>query len=241
MIEFQPPHPPPSPFLTGLRGVAHDPGNLNHLAFGYVEPPPRLAEPRTTPWHRTTVSTFDQMGSNCTWEAANGVAITLPFRYAFQPYRSAYDTEVERHQAYLDAQAYDPWPGGEPDYLGSSTDAPYRLLRERGIITGWDWLLGEEQLWEWVSFYAPASAGTLWTEGMFYTEADGYVHPTGRMDWGHAYEIIFASHPRQAYRIVNSWGIPWGEHGRAWISRPEMKWLLENDGEAATIKLLTVA
>lgn len=225
----------PAPFPLGLRGNAHHPQNFAHRAL--VNPPPRLAAPKSTPWHRTTASVFNQQGSSCTAQSAIGVLTTLPFRYEFQPDRPAYDTEAERHQLYLDAQTVDPWPGGEPTYEGSSTDAPFIVLRNRGIIAGWAWLFGEEELWEWVSFYGPAGVGTVWTEGMFWPDSNGFLHPTGYNAGGHAYEIAFASHPRQAYRIINSWSADWGQLGRAWITRADMRSLLADDGEAVTIRM----
>lgn len=240
-VEFEAHPRAVTPFPLGLRGNAHRPGNFAHRAL--VNPPPRLAEPKSSPWHRTTVSTFDQQGSSCTAQSAVGQLITLPYRYQFQPDRGGYDTENERHQLYIDAQAFDPWPGGElwvpgqPGgfYEGSSTDAPFIVLRGRGVITGWKWLFGEDELWEYVSFYGPAGVGTIWTEGMFWPDSTGFLHPTGRNAGGHAYEIAWASHARQAYRIINSWSTAWGQLGRAWISRADMRSLLAQDGEAVSI------
>jgi len=234
LIEF--PQPQQTPFPLGLRGNAHRPGNFAYRAL--VKPPPRLVAPKKEPWHRTTVSTFDQQGSNCTIESAVGQLITLPFRYSFQPDRPKFDTEQERFDAYVRYQAYDPWPGGEaefPWYEGSSTDAPFIGLRNDGIITGWTWLFGEAELWEYVSFYGPAGVGTVWTEGMFYPDASGFVHATGAEAGGHAYELVWASWARQAYRIVNSWSTLWGQSGRAWITRADMASLLAQDGEAVAI------
>lgn len=232
MIEF--PQRRDTPHPLGLRGVEHRPGNHFHLAL--VNPPTPLAEPRTTPWHRTTASVFDQQGSNCTAEGSIGMLITLPFRYQFQPYRSGYDTEQKRFDFYLDIQRHDAWPGGEPDYEGSSSDAAFITLRERGVIAGWSWLMGEDALWEWVSLYGPAGVGTTWKEGMFEADSRGYIHVDGADMGGHFYEIAFASHARQAYRIINSWSTAWGQNGRAWVTRGGMRTLLAEDGEAVTIK-----
>lgn len=183
------------------------------------------------------MSTFNQQGSSCTAQSNVGMLITLPFRYQFQPDRAPYDSEAERHQLYLDAQQVDPWPGGEPDYEGSSTDAPLIVLRNRGVIASWNWLFGEEQLWEWVSFYSPAVVGTVWRNDMSFPDSNGYIRATGPDVGGHAYELAFASHPRQAYRIINSWSTLWGDNGRAWISRADMASLLADDGEAVTVRL----
>jgi hypothetical protein len=233
VVEFEPHPRAETPFPLGLRGNAHRPGNFAHRAL--VNPPPRLAAPKSTPWHRTTVSTFDQQGSSCTAQSAVGQLITLPHRYSFQPDRPKFDTEAERHAAYLRWQQWDPWPGGEPAYEGSSTDAPFIGLRNEGIISGWKFLFGEDELWEYVSFYGPAGVGTIWTEGMFWPDSNGFLHPTGRNAGGHAYEIAWASHARQAYRIINSWSTAWGQLGRAWITRADMRSLLAQDGEAVSI------
>lgn len=233
-----------TPFPLGLRGNAHRPGNFNHLAL--VSPPPRLPAPKSTPWHRTTVSTFDQMGSNCTIEMGSGLLITLPYRYQFQPDRYLLDSEQERFTYYQQkVQAADPWEGGElwvpgqpgEFYEGSSTDAPFICFRADGIITGWKWLRGEEELWEYLSFYGPAGVGTVWKSGMFHPNSQGYIEVSGSDAGGHAYEIAWASHARQAYRMINSWGTNWGQLGRAWITRANMKILLDEGGEAVTVAL----
>lgn len=72
---------------------------------------------------------------------------------------------------------------------------------------------------------------------MFWPDSNGYIHPSGAVAGGHAYEICWASHARQAYRIINSWSTGWGQLGRAWISRADMASLLADDGEAVTIRL----
>ena len=173
-----------------------------------------------------------------------GLLITLPFRYEHQPDRPLFDTEAERFAYYQQkVQLADPWPGGElwtpgqPGgfYEGSSTDAPFICFRNDGLISGWKFLFGEEELWEYVSFYAPAGVGTIWTEGMFWPDSNGYLHPSGRDAGGHAYEIVWASWARQAYRIINSWSTAWGQLGRAWISRADMRSLLAADGEAVAV------
>lgn len=229
------------PYPLGLRGNAHRPLNFAHRAL--VNPPPRLSEPKNEPWHRTTASVFDQQGSSCTAQSAIGLLTTLPHRYQFQPDRPKFDTEAERHAAYLRWQKWDPWAGGElwvpgePGgfYEGSSTDAPFIGLRDEGIISGWQFIFGEEELWEYLSFFGPASVGTVWKEGMFWPDSNGFLHLTGRDAGGHAYEIAWASWARQAYRIINSWSAQWGQLGRAWITRQDMRSLLADDGEAVAL------
>lgn len=212
------------PHPLGRAGVHHDPRNRDHRAL--VSPPPRAARPGVA-WYTRDV--FDQgRESRCTVEAAIGVLNTSPNRVGFRPDIAAYDEPAERQALYLEAQTVDPWPG--ETYDGTSTDAPWKVLRERGVVASWRWLFGEAEVWEYVQSYGPAVVGTVWLEAMFTPDSHGFVHPDGAVAGGHAYRLVQARNGR--YRIVNSWGRGWGQDGRAWITRADMASLLERDGDA---------
>src|SRR5215216_5037993 len=162
---------------TDGGGIVTNPGRLGRIqhhdprnrGFAALDQPNLPAQPAGRPWW--TRDLYDQIGSSCTAAAATGVFRTGPFRrLAAGTVWANYDTEAERFQLYRDAQQVDPWDGDEdtaPYYEGSSTDAPFRVLRDRGQIPGWRWLFGEAQLWEWVSLYGPAAIGVNFYQGMF--------------------------------------------------------------------------
>lgn len=229
------PHPAVADRL-GRSIVNHDPRNRRFAALDHPAPPRQLRPGAA--WYRRDV--YDQQGPSCTAQSAVGVCRSGPFymqwrrRVPSDPWPS-YDTEVERHDLYRAAQLVDPWPGAEPDYEGSSTDAPFIVLRNRGQIDGWRWLFGEAELWEWVTNFGPASVGTTWTWDMFDPDPQGYIIPSGGSAGGHAWSVVQAQQERQAYRLVNSWGRGWGQNGRAWITRQNMDLLLRDQGEAVTL------
>jgi hypothetical protein len=226
---YQIPIAPGNPFGLG-RHVHHDPQNFltQHLAL--IQPPvrqksPYRAFPRGLP--------YDQGDSpSCTIHATIGLCRTSPNATGFSG-RSKYDSETEMRAAYEESKAYDPWPGS--DYDGTSSDAPYKLLRERGEIKSWKWLKGETEVREWVSWYGPCTCGTVWLNDMFYPDENGFLTVSGSVAGGHEYELVQYSPTRDAYRVVNSWGTSWGQNGRAWLRSADLAELLNQDGDAVTV------
>lgn len=230
------PQAPDNPYPLGRAGVHHDSRNKNFRAL--IAPPPQTDRPGRA-WATSVV--FDQIDQNCTAEACVGLCKTYPHRLAFREDWPLYDDEAERVELYRAAQLVDPFPQ-TPPMDGSSTDAPFRILRDRGQIAEWRWLFGEAELWNYVTNYGPACVGTVWYRSMFEpvqgpapTGLYLIVDPGTGVAGGHAWRIIQANAKRDAYRMVNSWGRAWGEHGRAWIKREAMAALLAADGEAVTL------
>ncbi len=217
---------PDNPYPLGRVGVHHDPRNSDYRAL--VQPPPRTTKPGRAWWTRDVYNQGRE--SSCAAQAAVGICRTSPLRTGFTDW-SLYDEPTERHALYRAAQQVDPWEGV---YEGTSTDAPFKILRDRGHIAAWRWLFGEAELWEYVTWYGPAVVGTVWYQSMFNPDSDGYIEPTGGAAGGHAYRIVQAN-TRYGYRIVNSWGRGWGQSGRAWITRDRLGQLLADRGEAATV------
>jgi hypothetical protein len=132
---------PGNPFPLGRSIVNHDPRNRG---FAALQQPGLTAQAKPgSVWFTRDV--YDQIGSSCTANAAVGVLRTGPFRNlpGVKAAWPQYDSEQERFDLYRVAQRNDPWEGEEPDYEGTSTDAPFRVLRDRGVIPGWRWLLGD--------------------------------------------------------------------------------------------------
>lgn len=221
---------PGNPYPLGRYGVFHDPLNAKHRAL--VTPPPRAAKPYKA-WATHVV--FDQGSSpRCTCEAAVGLLRTAPFAGSFTE-AGLYDAPDERQMLYLEAQQNDPWPGPPPAYDGSSTDAPFKVLRARGSISAWKWLFGEAETREYLTWHGPLVVGTVWHEGMFYPDGQGYLNVTGAVAGGHAYRLVQYNKTRDAYRVVNSWGTSWGQAGRAWLRSADLASLLAQDGDSVTI------
>lgn len=232
LLEHLPTHPD-VPHPLGRSVVWHDPRNREHRAID------RLADaPAPRPWWARHA--FDQGGSSCTMQAAAGVGFTSPFRLKLRALLAAYATEAQRHAGYLRAQRFDPWAGGEPEYEGSSTDAPFKLLRSEGLIGGWDWVFGVEELRRVSRVLGPVSVGTVWLWSMFDVDRSDYVvvdRSSGEAG-GHAYEHLWYDQADDEHVILNSWGRPWGSDGRARIRGKDMRYLLEDlQGEACTIRL----
>lgn len=134
---------------------------------------------------------------------------------------------------YAEAQKIDEWPG--ENYAGTSVRAGAKYLQSLGHIATYLWAWDVATLKGWIlSGQGTVVVGTMWFDGMFTPDAQGYIHPTGPEAGGHAYLLAGFSQERDAFRIVNSWGRGWGESGRAWISSADMSTLLSNNGEAAT-------
>lgn len=211
------------------RHVNHDPANSDFRAL--TRPPERVSVPFKA-W--PSVEVFDQGDSSrCTCEAAVGLLRTGPFAHDFTE-RADYDQPFERESLYFAAQEQDPWPGH--NYDGTSTDAPFKVLRSAGVIPGWKWLFGEDEVREWVSWYSPVVVGTVWHMGMFYPDTkSGLLTVQGEVVGGHAYRLVQYSQIRDAYRVVNSWGRGWGQRGRAWLRSSDLAALLANDGDAVTL------
>lgn len=218
------------PHPLGRAFVHHDPRNFLFRALTQPTRQPRAAT-ANAPWW--TLDVYDQISDDCTANAAIGVLRTSPHFPLISPVRAQYDSAQEKVALYEEAKRWDPWPG--EDYAGTSTDAPFRVLRNRGVIPGWQWLFGIEEAKEWLIHYGPVSFGTNWYNNMFYPDSKGYIHPGGGLAGGHAYRCVYYSPKDRRFRIVNSWSRGWGQSGRAWIAEDDMASLLADQGEIVTL------
>lgn len=219
-----------TPYPLGRAGVNHDPRNWDYRAL--VKPPIARDIPRTS-WYSTKV--FDQgQEPRCTTEMALGLLETNPFTTQFRGDWQNYLTPEAHQQFYLRSQDFDPWAGTV--HSGSSTDAPFKYLKSMGMITGYRWLSGEDELRQWETWFSPAGVGTVWLGNMFYPDPKTfYLDVSGEVVGGHAYRVTGYSPKRDAYIITNSWSREWGHNGRAYISSLDMRSLLKQDGEAITV------
>jgi hypothetical protein len=148
-------------------------------------------------------------------------------------------------ELYAAAQANDEWPGN--DYEGSSVRGAMKALQAMGFLSAYAWAFTVADAADWIIAKGPMGFGTLWTDSMFdpvpfrkhqFVRLDVSQLPKGG---GHAYLVNGADKSRLcpdgskgAFLIHNSWGVGWGENGRAWISFRDMDVLMKEDGEACT-------
>lgn len=217
------------PHRLGRAMAHHDPRNRLFRALDAPPRPPRGT--RNIPWWRRSI--FDQLSDDCTMNAAIGVLReTHPHRLTYKGKLDAFDTAEERVAGYEASKEFDPWPGS--DYAGTSTDAPFRLLRSLGIIDEWRWLFGFEEMKEWLIHFGPCAVGTNWYDEMFYPDEKGRITIGGGVAGGHAYETLYWS-PRFGTRVPQTWGSGWGDNGRCWIPDEIMIQLLSEQGEVVTL------
>lgn len=145
------------------------------------------------------------------------------------------------------AQQNDEWPG--QDYDGTSTLGLMKALKEKGYIGEYRWATDADTLVAWILTKGPVLVGTTWFKDMFTPENDnGFIRPTGDESGGHEWRITGADLDRKApdgtvgaVRMVNSWGVNWGDRGRAWVSIKDLDFLVKHDGEAVTVDELKIA
>lgn len=147
---------------------------------------------------------------------------------------------IDPFELYREAQKVDEWPGEEPAYEGTSVRALFRVLKARGLVSGYRWAFDCETVVSHLLTTGPVVMGTDWTYDMMDGDRWGYIRPTGRMAGGHAYLLIGASRIKKdpltgklgAVRIINSWGGNWNQRGKAWMTFADLDKLIKANGEA---------
>lgn len=115
---------------------------------------------------------------------------------------------------------------------GTTIRAALKTLQKRGYIASYVWAFDVPSMVEWVlSGHGTIVMGTAWYKGMNILNKQGIVSLTGPIINGHAYLLTGYDQERHLFRIVNSWGINWGDYGEAWIRGDDMALLLAT-GEA---------
>lgn len=217
--------------------------SLNYLV------PPVLATPSRPPRSYTWAVTehLDQ--------GAEGACVGFGFSHDLlaRPVRVAGVTnQFARERVYWEAQKIDDWdggayPGASPQYEGTSVLAGAQVLTKLGFYKSYRWAITALDLAGSIFYEGPAILGLAWYEGMWDTDADGFIAPTGKEVGGHcilcrSVHFIFTG-PTRTWEFVdldksfvvvwNSWGPNWGVNGYAKITLRNMQKLIESDhGEA---------
>jgi len=137
--------------------------------------------------------------------------------------------ETYARMIYREAQKVDEWPG--EDYEGTSVLAGVKIVKSFGWIDEYRWGFSLSDVLGAVVNIGPVILGTNWYEGMWDTDDDGYIWPTGSIAGGHAIMIVGYDHKRHAVLLHNSWGQSWGVDGRAWVDVTALEFLLSEQGE----------
>lgn len=153
-------------------------------------------------------------------------------------------------ELYKECQQNDEWDG--EDYDGTSVRAAFKVMKLHGFVGAYTWATEAEAVMRQVLEVGPVQMGTDWTMGMMVLDGAGYIWPVGELAGGHSWLIIGASRTRVnpdgshgAFRLINSWGVGWGQKGKAWISLASLQKLMDGldpawPGEAATATELDI-
>lgn len=134
---------------------------------------------------------------------------------------------------YYEARRQDEWEG--ESYEGSSVNGVMKAGRLFGYVKSWLWATTVAEARHGLSYHGAGEAGTWWWSGMSDVDDDGFIHPTGTKEGGHAYAVAgygFLNGSRRLW-IENSWGQGWGVNGGAWIWEFDFMALLADGGELA--------
>lgn len=130
---------------------------------------------------------------------------------------------------YREAQKLDQWPG--EDYSGTSVLAGAKAMQARGLLQEYRWAFGLDDALVAISRHGPAVIGVTWYEGMFNTNSEGFIRPTGRRVGGHCVMVHGVNVRSRTVRLRNSWGRGWGVNGDALLAWEDLAFLLKNKGE----------
>lgn len=125
---------------------------------------------------------------------------------------------------------------------GASILAGAKAVQRAGHMPEYRWAFGVRQFAVGVSRVGPGVVGVDWTTNMMNVDSNGYIHPTGPVEGGHAILIRGFSVTKQRFLAQNSWGLDWGGKGGAprgccWISYDDMGDLLSRQWADACIPI----
>ena len=157
-----------------------------------------------------------------------------------KPFRIRVMTNTAKTMYYA-AQQWDQWAGTE--YDGTSVIAGAKTVHSLGHMPEYRWAFGIDDVLRTLSEHGPVVLGINWYEGMFNTNAEGFIAPTGNIAGGHAIlakAVKFRERegfwwkdlPEPIITLHNSWGTDWGVNGDAYITASDLATLLNQQGEA---------
>jgi len=187
--------------------------------------------------------------SNKTWkceahldQGSEGACVGFSWAHELNavPFKVRVMTSTAR-TIYYAAQQWDQWEG--TDYGGTSVLAGAKVVHSLGHMPEYRWAFGIDDVLKTLSQVGPVVLGINWYEGMFATDVEGFIKPTGELGGGHAIlanGVEFRKRsgfwwkdlPEPIIRLHNSWGTSWGVNGDAFITASDLAILLNQQGEA---------
>ena len=210
----------------------------------------RAVELISTKELRSYTWSCDVFNNQGKWGACVGFSFSHELSARPKVYRVGEDVA---HAIYNRAKVLDPWPG--ENYDGTSVLAGVKAVMEMKGVKGlpliqeYRWAFGIEEVVRVLGRRGPVVLGVLWYQGMWDTDVNGFVSPTGEVVGGHA---IMANGVRCVWKdplstdrtwtnldtdksyvkLHNSWGTGWGQGGTCKITVKDLGVLLTRGGEA---------
>jgi len=164
--------------------------------------------------------------------------------------------DYARTQIYWEAQKIDEWgggsyPGAVPVYEGTSVLSGAKICTQLGFFSRYEWAMDAREIADGIGYTGPAVLGLPWYQGMFSTDANGWIHRSGQLAGGHCVaaigvKIVYKTwvsrlfsrkwdnvdFDRSYVTLHNSWSQSWGVNGRARLSLRDLDALLAEQGDA---------
>jgi hypothetical protein len=123
-----------------------------------------------------------------------------------------------------------------PDNVeGTSVRAGLKVLQAHGHISNYYWARDTDEMIRYLITHGPLIVGTSWLSGMESVDAEGFIKVRGADGGGHCYVIGSYLREKDAFALVNSWGLPWGIEGGALVRVADFQKLLNQGGVAAAV------
>lgn len=126
---------------------------------------------------------------------------------------------------------------------GATVLATMRAAKADGVITGYRWAFGVDDVVDTLCTYGPVCLGIDWYDGMYSTGPGGRLNVTGTHVGGHFITLVGYDVHRTwgpCVLALNTWGRYWGvgearlgvPSGVGWLTLPDLGRLLASQGEA---------
>ena len=172
---------------------------------------------------------------SCTGNGCVGCLATAPYNHDGVGDNVVFNEQLAL-RVYGMATLLDPIVGTyPPDDTGSTVLAAMKAAKKMGLIKGYEWCFGLQDVLQTLSHHGSVEVGVTWYEGFFNPDANGQIHLSGSVAGGHAFQLIGIDVEKKLVWAVNSWGHNWGKDGRFCMSWDLLDTLLKEGGEAVHV------